>query len=1432
MALSRTRVLAEGTTPYPHEREGVAFALTALPDRDPFHAWALVDLLDPSSGRLLEIDLLVLGYSCLYLVELKAWPGRIEGDAVDWQWVTPDNRRVWRDNPRPLAHRKAQILKSRLERTLPAGVRAPWIEPLVFLTDADVKLGLTREGLTGVVRRDNFANAITRHEFPGADPRHQGNPINAPTQRAVLQALRAIGFRERRGKLHAGSYVLGELLAETDSYQDRDATHRDIPAQKRRARTYLVPEQTSVELRQQLRRAAGREAQLLYEVREHPNVLTYTDYVADAEVGPTVLFDAFTDGIPLDAFLRREPDLAFAHRVAIIEGVSRALAHCHRRRVTHGGVSPSAILVRRGPEGKPETRLFNFQLGGADGVDPTSHRSNLGDDQVPLYQAPELRKGLAPPDPCTDLFSLGAVAYLVFTGQPPGTTLADIDARLAADHHLDPRAVSDALPRDVIDLIAGATQTSVAARFDDATVWIELLLDAAAQASAAPATPEPSPLDARKGDVVAGFLVHGVLGHGASSRVLEVERDDGRRFALKVSLGPDHDDRLRAEARALARLRHPRIVELEGPPDRQPLQIGGRPCLLMSLAGETLQRELAAHGAVSLDYAARYGTDLLGALEHLEEREVLHRDIKPANVGVGAVNKKAASLTLFDFSLAAADPADVRVGTAAYRDPEVGARGRWDAAADRYSAAMTLYELLTGQRPASPDDATAASTVRISAERIDAGVRAPLAAFFATAFARAVTDRHPDAKAMRRAWERAFEAQPAPAVDLADVATPAPEPAPLADDAIAAIAADTPVHALPLTARAKNALDRAGVLRAVELLDLPENRISAIRGVGKQVALEILDFRRRWTALAKVTIATSEPAFFPGYRGDDLMIHLAGLASATAERLADAGLRSLALVAAAPRTQLANLARTAGLDDAAIRATLSTEHAKAAVRSQPTTLGAWCDALLPAKKRYQHARELFGLEGPRASMVGTSPRELADLLQLTPAAIYIALGKARDEWAKHPAIATLTASVHAVVERAGGAVPLARAGVELLSELPHAGEPDAEVRAAALVRLVAELEKDDRAGLRFVRLDGDAPWIVLRDDIEEVVRRLGTTADELASRDVLAGPAEVARALTEIVDATPLAGLTADRLVRLAAAASRRAAASTRLELYPRDLTPTRTLELSAAVLTSPLAEDELRRRVAARYPDAPPLPPRPALDDLVASFGLRYLPAEAAFVRPGDDARSSIHTSVRSPLTTFTRVRPAAEISAREVAIAEFDDRVRLCLARRALLVLGVTADQAGVAERTLATRHGLAPRSFDALFLAELERIMARERISPDLVYRTDGAGRADDAWPRLRKLAEATATAIAGALLPPAAPLLITQPGLIGRYGLVGFLERLVASARDDDAGQAIVLLIPGHEGGRPMIGEVAVPGLLPGQYAWIPRPWLSEHAPKAA
>jgi serine/threonine protein kinase len=1413
VALSRARISAVGETPYPHERDGIEFAEKALPDTEPYHLWALVDLLDPSTGRQHELDLVILGYSCLYVVEIKAYPGLIEGDSVDWIWVTPEGRRLWRDSPRGLARRKAQILKSRLERALQKPYRAPWVEPLIFLSHPEVKIRLEADGRIGVVKRDEFARAITRHEFPGADPQHRGRAIDRPTSRAVVQALNSIGFRPRKGKLHVGSYELGALLDETPSYQDREAFHRAIPSQRRRARTYLVPEHTSVERRQQLLRAAEREAQLLHEVREHPNILRLTDYVADAPLGPTVLLDDFERGVPLDAFLRLEPALGFSDRIAILAQVAGALGHCHRREIVHGGLCPSAVLVRRGAPlkaGEPgpiETRLYNFQLGGSHSVEATTHWSALGSETWAVYQAPELRRDPTRRTVESDLFSLGAIGYLLLTGQPPGNTVAEVEQRMKPRRCLDPRDASDAVPDQLAEAIAMATSEVLAQRANDAAEWIDLVLESAT--APAPVTePERSPLDARKDDVLGAYKVIRVLGHGASSRVLEVEHDDGR-YALKVSLGPDHDERLAAEAAVLARLRHPRIVRLE-----RTLTIAGRPCLLLSLAGQSLQRELAEHGTPSLDYASRYGIDLLSALAHLEEQEVLHRDIKPANMGVGAVGKKSQRLHLFDFSLAEVALTELGIGTAAYRDPFLSQRGRWDAAADRYSAAVTLYELLTGQRPTLEADGAAT----LAAERFDPSVRAALVAFFQTAFAAAVSDRHATAEDMRRAWERAFEAQPQ--VEADDEV----EAVPIADAVIAALPPSTPIQALPLSNRAKNALDRAGLLCAGDLRDLPQNRLSAMRGVGRQIAREILEFRERWERLAPTGPASSGPPFFPRYRGADLMVQVAvpDLPVAASDALADAALHTLTQLAAAPRSQILALASRYGFDHAALTQAIAREHADAQARNQPTTIAAWIDALLPAgKPRHHHARALFGLEGKRVAGV----RELATTLRVTTAAIYAAIGKSRTEWARHPAIRGLIDEVHGVLDRAGGAIPLDAAGTELLTRIAHGDAPDELVRATALVRVVAELDKDEPDGIRFVRLADAAPWLLRREDLEPPLEQLGAAADELASREVLAGPAEAHRVLETIVEKTPLAGLAADRLIRLAAAASRRAAASSRLELYPRGMAARRALELSAAILPGKITEPRLRELVSARYPDAAPLPPRPELDDLLLTFKLHYVPDEALYARPDGDSRV-LHTSLSSYTRAASLPTRGPEIEARTVAIHEFEDKVRTCLERRALLVLGVSAERAPDAERALTRRFGLVPRSFDALFLAELERQMAAAKVQERVVYDTDAGGMAAAAWPNLMKLARRTAAALAATLLPPTAP----QPGLIDRYQLVDLLRSLVEVAKDD-AAEPILLVVPGHERGAPKIGDTVIPDLLPGQWTWIPKAWIGQQLERA-
>ena len=105
MALSSARKVVVGETPYAHEREALDYAFSVLPDTDPFQVWALSELLDPSTGRLHELDLLVLGYSALYLVEIKSGPGRYEGDHQEW-WRTPpgEARALYMDGPLSLCN--------------------------------------------------------------------------------------------------------------------------------------------------------------------------------------------------------------------------------------------------------------------------------------------------------------------------------------------------------------------------------------------------------------------------------------------------------------------------------------------------------------------------------------------------------------------------------------------------------------------------------------------------------------------------------------------------------------------------------------------------------------------------------------------------------------------------------------------------------------------------------------------------------------------------------------------------------------------------------------------------------------------------------------------------------------------------------------------------------------------------------------------------------------------------------------------------------------------------------------------------------------------------------------------------------------------------------------------------------------------------------
>lgn len=198
-----------------------------------------------------------------------------------------------------------------------------------------------------------------------------------------------------------------------------------------------------------------------------------------------------------------------------------------------------------------------------------------------------------------------------------------------------------------------------------------------------------------------------VLGQGAMGLVFE-GRDPNldRRVAIKTirveSLSPtelnDYEFRFRTEARSAARLQHPNIVSVY---DSE--RDGDVAYLVMEhIQGEDLKHYLDRGARYTLDESLRIVGDLLTGLGYAHQQGVIHRDVKPANLLIEANGR----VKLTDFGVARiqgmGDQTRTKgsiVGTLRYMSPEQVQGLTVDAGADLFSAAVVLYQLLTGERP-------------------------------------------------------------------------------------------------------------------------------------------------------------------------------------------------------------------------------------------------------------------------------------------------------------------------------------------------------------------------------------------------------------------------------------------------------------------------------------------------------------------------------------------------------------------------------------------------------------------------------------------------------------------------------------------------------------------------------------------------------------
>src|SRR5262249_47859110 len=115
--------------------------------------------------------------------------------------------------------------------------------------------------------------------------------------------------------------------------------------------------------------------------------------------------------------------------------------------------------------------------------------------------------------------------------------------------------------------------------------------------------------------------------------------------------------------------------------------------------GQNLQEILRREGQLPQERAIEIAADTLDALDYAHSMQTVHRDVKPGNILIGSNG----DVKLADFGLAeilATNAYAGGAGTYAYMAPEDFAEeDRSDHQSDIWAVGVTLFEMLTGQRP-------------------------------------------------------------------------------------------------------------------------------------------------------------------------------------------------------------------------------------------------------------------------------------------------------------------------------------------------------------------------------------------------------------------------------------------------------------------------------------------------------------------------------------------------------------------------------------------------------------------------------------------------------------------------------------------------------------------------------------------------------------
>src|SRR5690348_5316650 len=204
----------------------------------------------------------------------------------------------------------------------------------------------------------------------------------------------------------------------------------------------------------------------------------------------------------------------------------------------------------------------------------------------------------------------------------------------------------------------------------------------------------------RVGQQLGHYRLLRFLGQGAFADVYLGEHQYLERLAaikvLHLRMEQDTQEQFRLEARTIANLQHPHIVQVHdfGLDEQTPYLV------MEYTSGGTLLSQHPKGTRLCLEQIVTYVKQVASALEYAHQQRVIHRDVKPANLLLNARGE----VVLSDFGLAVVQrtleslSTQGPAGTPLYMAPEQ-IRGKPCPASDQYALGIMVYQWLCGEPP-------------------------------------------------------------------------------------------------------------------------------------------------------------------------------------------------------------------------------------------------------------------------------------------------------------------------------------------------------------------------------------------------------------------------------------------------------------------------------------------------------------------------------------------------------------------------------------------------------------------------------------------------------------------------------------------------------------------------------------------------------------